>query len=62
MKSSKFAIIIQEVFYVFSGALLLFATLEIIFPRLVINYFNINYLVILWLISAVLTLRPSRRV
>jgi hypothetical protein len=60
MKSSKLTIITQEIFYVFSGALVMFITLEIICPRLIINYFNINYLVILWLISAVSMLRSVR--
>lgn len=45
-------LIYQELFYFFSAALALFILLEIIWPNIILAYFNLNYLVILWLLSA----------
>ncbi len=42
--------IIKEIFYFFSLALFTFFLLEIIFPRIILAYFNINILVFFWLI------------
>lgn len=51
MKNSRGYLILTEIFYALTGALVIFTALEIFQPRLVLNYFNINYLVVLWLIA-----------
>jgi len=50
MKRGKMTIIISELFSALSGALVLFIALEIIKPLAVLSYFNLNYLVLLWLV------------
>lgn len=45
--SNKAKILRTELFYFLSSLLMLFIILEIIFPRIVLAYFNINYLIIL---------------
>jgi len=50
--SLKKRIIYQELFYFFSVALALFIVLEIIWPNIILAYFNLNYLVVFWLLSA----------
>lgn len=48
--------IIKELFYVLTGALIIFSILEIIWPRLVLAYININWVLILWLIIGIVIL------
>jgi hypothetical protein len=43
-----------ELFYVLTGAVLLFAGLEIIWPGLVLAYLNLNYFLLLWLIIGII--------
>ncbi len=52
MKKLSVEIIIREVFWAVTGALVLFVILEVIKPFSVLSYFNLNYLVILWIITA----------
>lgn len=47
------AIIAEELFYWLSVALAIFIVLEIIWPNLILAYFNLNYLILLWLLSGV---------
>lgn len=49
-------IILKEIFYVLTGALAVFAAMEIIHPYIVLAYFNINYALIFWLATAILLL------
>ncbi|MCX6797806.1 MAG: hypothetical protein NTX66_01120 [Candidatus Falkowbacteria bacterium] len=49
-------IILREIFYFSSLTLLLFIILEIIFPYIVLAYFNLNYLVALVIISGLIKL------
>lgn len=49
-------IILKELFYVFTGALVIFMILELIWPRLVLAYININWVLIFWLIVGILIL------
>ncbi len=46
----------EEVFYVLTGAVVVFVTLEIIWPGIVLAYININWVLILWLINGILLL------
>ena len=61
MKNSRYYLILTEIFYALTGALLIFLAAETFWPRLVLNYFNINYLVVLWLIAGAWTLFKQRR-
>ena len=42
----------QEIFYFLSATAALFICLEIFWPRIILAYFNLNWLFLLWLISA----------
>lgn len=42
----------RELFYFFSLALAILGGLELFIPNIVLAYFNLNYLVILWLGAA----------
>ncbi len=49
-------VLAREFFYFFTCLLAALATLEIIFPNIVLAYFNLNYLVFLLLVSGLLAL------
>ncbi len=48
---SQSRLIIREIFYFLSLLLALFIILEIIWPNIILAYFNLNWLLVLWLIS-----------
>lgn len=50
------ALIRREFFYFFSLLFCLAVILEIIWPNIIIAYFNLNLLLIVWLLSALLHL------
>lgn len=56
---NKYYLIVKELFYVLSGALLIFSFLEIIWPGVVLAYININWALILWLIAGIVMLIKS---
>ena len=41
-----------EFFYILTISLIIFTILELIWPGIVLGYFNINLLLILWLLNA----------
>lgn len=45
---------IQELFWVLSAALIIFVIMEIIKPRIVLGYLNLNFILVLWLLSAII--------
>lgn len=45
-----------ELFYVLTGAMLIFACLEIFWPGMVLAYLNLNYVLIFWLITGIIIL------
>ena len=45
-----------ELFYCLTGAIILAAGLEIIWPGLVLAYLNLNYLLLVWLIIGIIIL------
>jgi hypothetical protein len=49
-------LISRELFYVLTGAIIIFIFLEIIWPGLVLAYFNINSVLIIWLIVGIVIL------
>lgn len=53
LRKEKKKILKQELFYFLSTLLLALIILELIFPRIVLAYFNLNYLFILVVISAI---------
>jgi len=49
-------LIIGEIFYFFSALLLVSIVLEMIFPNIILAYFNLNYLILIWLINGLVLL------
>ena len=49
-------LLLRELFYFSSLALVLLIGLEIIFPRIILAYFNLNYLFLLVVMSGLATL------
>ena len=47
-------IIAKELFYALGSAFLIYFIMEIFWPRIVLSYFNINWVLLLWLIIAIL--------
>ena len=45
--------IIKEIFYALTGALILFTMLELVWPRVVLAYFNINWVLIFWILAGI---------
>ena len=60
IKSNKVKIFINnffyELFYVLTGAILIFACLEIFWPGMILAHLNLNYILIFWLISGIIIL------
>jgi len=55
-----FFLLAREIFYVLNGAIVIFLLMEIIKPRIVLAYFNINYLLIIWLFLAIVLVLRSK--
>jgi len=49
-------LIYTELFYLFTGALIIFAGLVILWPNIILAYININYTLLLWMISGIAVL------
>ena len=49
-------IFLKELFYTFTGALVIFCFLEIISPNLVLAYVNINWILIVWFFNGIIIL------
>lgn len=45
-----------ELFHVLTGAILIFACLEIIWPGVILAYLNLNYVLMFWLIVGIIIL------
>jgi len=54
--ASRGFLLAREIFYISSLALWLAMVLEILFPRIILAYFNLNYLFILVVLSGLVTL------
>lgn len=52
--------ILKEFFYVLSAAIVIFSVLELVHSKIVLAYFNINYLLIFWLVIAILILVTNK--
>lgn len=49
-------IFFRELFYALTGAILLLAGLEIVWPGIILAYLNLNYVLLAWLISGIIML------
>ncbi len=56
ISGSKFHESCQELFYALSGALGIFIVMEIIKPQLVTAYISLSFLLLLWLLNAMILL------
>ncbi len=56
MKRKDIINIIKELFYVLTGALVIFFLMEVIKPNIVIAYINYNIILIIWLIVGIFVL------
>jgi hypothetical protein len=58
LKSSKqnYYLISQELFYVLSAAMGIFILLELAWPGVVRAYINISFVLLIWLVNAILML------
>jgi len=45
-----------EIFYVLTASMIIFSIMELIFPRIILAYFNINWLLIFWLLNGMVIL------
>ena len=59
-KNSKIDLILKEIFYVLNGAIFVFFLLEILKPRIILSYFNINYLLIIWVFLAIVIVMRTK--
>ncbi len=48
--------ILNEIFYVLTGAIVIFVLIEFTWPGLVLAYFNLNWVLIIWLIVGIVIL------
>lgn len=56
----KSRLVIRELFYFFTALTGVFITMEIIWPNIILAYFNLNYLLLLWLMSGSLMLIKNK--
>lgn len=56
ISDSKFHEFCQELFYALSGALVIFIAMEIIKPQIVTAYISLSFLLLLWLLNAMILL------
>lgn len=49
-------LIIKELFYFFTVLASVFIIMEVVWPNIILAYFNLNYLVIIWVISGLVLL------
>jgi hypothetical protein len=49
-------ILLKEIFYVLTGALVIFSVMELFWDRIVLAYINISWVLILWLLIAIFIL------
>jgi cell division protein FtsW (lipid II flippase) len=51
----------RELFYVLNGAIFIFFVMELIKPRIVLAYFNLNYLLIIWVFLAIVIVSRNKQ-
>lgn len=50
------AIISREIFYFFTVLIIVIIGLEILWPNIFLAYFNLNYVIVLWVVSGLINL------
>lgn len=58
---NKINFILKEVFYVLSGAVFLFVLMEVLKPKIILAYFNLNYLLIVWIFLAIVVVIRNKK-
>lgn len=56
----KINLYLREVFYVLNGAIFIFFLMELAKPRIILAYFNINYLLIIWVLLAIVIVLKNK--
>ena len=56
----KINLYLREVFYVLNGAIFIFFLMELAKPRIILAYFNINYLLIIWVLIAIVIVLKNK--
>jgi hypothetical protein len=56
----KLIIVVREIFYFLTISLLVFFAMELIKPRMVLAYVNLNWLLLFWLLTGIAVLFLSR--
>jgi hypothetical protein len=57
MDYKKVKIIVEEIFFALTVSLVVFGILELIKPRIVLAYLDLNYLLLAWLIFGIILLK-----
>ncbi len=58
---NKKDLILKEVFYVLNGAVFLFVLMEVLKPKIILAYFNLNYLLIVWIFLAIVVVVRNKK-
>jgi hypothetical protein len=61
MLNNKFKVILEELFYALTVSLAIFVILEIIKPRIILAYFNFNWLLLGWLVIGIIYLKINNK-
>ena len=54
-------LILKELFYVLTGALVIFVALELVWPDIILAYINLNWILLIWLFIAIIILIMDTR-
>jgi hypothetical protein len=60
-KINKTDLYLREIFYVLNGAVLVFILMEIVKPKIILAYFNLNYLLIAWIFLAIVVVIRNKK-
>jgi hypothetical protein len=52
----KLFVFIREMFYFLTASLVIGAILELVFPRMVLAYINLNFLLLVWFVFGIILL------
>lgn len=60
IKKTKIDLYLVEIFYVLNGALFIFFAMELIKPKIILAYLNLNYLLIIWVLLAIVIVMRNK--
>jgi len=55
------SLIFKELFYVLTGALVIFVVLELVWPNIVLAYLNLNWVLLSWLFTGIIILIVDKK-